>query len=51
MKKQRPVTTGDISTKLNCYFDNGTKRSQYSEKLIYGNKLKIKEISHYNITG
>ena len=51
MKKQRPLTTGDICIKQSLYYDNGTKKSENSEKIIFANKFETKENYHYAITG
>ena len=51
MKKQRPLTTGDIRSKQSLYYDNGTKKSESIEKLILANNFETKETYHNAITG
>ena len=51
MKKQRPLTTGDIRSKQSLYYDNGTKKSESIETLFLANNFETKETYHNAITG
>ena len=51
MKKQRPLTTGDIRSKQSFYYDNGTKKSESIEKFVLADNFETKETYHNAITG